>query len=292
MSENQNKKILIADSGATKATWVLLDGTRKNTCETMGLHPSFIDKKRILASLHNSLWAAHPDEINELWFYGAGCGNSKGKEFIGESLKEFFPYAEVNVETDLLGACRGLFGEDEGVAVILGTGSNSALFQNGKIVGQHPSLGYILGDEGSGASLGKMLIATYLRREMPKDLEKALAKKFPFSHEEIIDTVYTRLFPNRFLASFCPFLSEHIEHPFINSMTLTRLGDFFQKNLLKYEHIHHHKIRFCGSIAFFFSEQIKELCLLHKLRCDGIARSPMEGLVSYHQMYHPDLQGF
>lgn len=283
MVENQNKKILLADSGATKTTWALLDGASQTVFETIGLHPSFIDKEGIISILQKAPFPNLSHEIDELHFYGAGCGNPKGQALIKESLHGFFPDSQIEVQTDLLGACRGLFGKEDGIAVILGTGSNSALYRKGNIEQSQPSLGYILGDEGSGAYLGKSLVAAFLNNDMPTILQETFFEKYQLNRDQIISAVYTQPFPNRFLASFCPFLSENKTHPFVEALIYAGLNDFFRKSLYKYPNLYWYSIRFCGSIAYHFSDVIKQLCDKYKIYCGRIVQGPMEGLVEYHK---------
>ncbi|MCF8374214.1 MAG: ATPase [Bacteroidales bacterium] len=283
MSENQNKKILIADSGATKTSWLLIDGQEKTTFETIGLHPSFIDNEGIRSILQNNPFTSFSNEVGELHFYGAGCGNPLGRELIKESLHGFFPNTQIEVETDLLGACRGLFGNEDGIAVILGTGSNSALYRKGRIEHSQPSLGYILGDEGSGAYLGKSLVAAYLNHDLPTVLQESFFEEYQLNRDQIISAVYRQPFPNRFLASFCPFLSENKTHPFVETLIYTGLNDFFRKSLYKYPNLYWYSIRFCGSIAYHFSDVLKQLCDKYKISCGRIVQSPMDGLVEYHK---------
>lgn len=282
MLRKQNKPILIADSGATKTDWVFINEGKQNSFETIGMHPMFISKNKITEALKNSLLKDSTRQEMEIYFYGAGCGSKQSRKFIRESLQDFFPSSKINVESDLIGAGLALFGNNEGIAIILGTGSNSAWFKNGKIVKSHPSLGFILGDEGSGSYLGKMLVSSFLNLELPAGLALSFKNKYQIGHRDLIEMIYAKEFPNRTLASFCPFISDHKEHPFIDKLIGKGLNDFFVKNILKYENVNHKKISFCGSIAYYFQDKIKELSSKYNLKCDLIIQKPMPGLVEFH----------
>ena len=277
------KSILIADSGATKTSWVWLNTEAEKHFETPGFHPAFVSKQTIHENLIQSISSKQSELIDDIYFYGAGCGNKKGKETIYTALTDFFPASNIYLETDLLGACRALFQEQQGICAILGTGSNSAFYKNGKIESRQPSLGYILGDEGSGAYLGKLLVTAFLNGEMTAISAIKFSETFDLSYEEIIDKVYRQPFPNRFLASLCPYLSAEKEDPFIDSLIRDGLNDFFRKNLLKYKNIEKQEIRFCGSIAFNFTGYLEVLCSKYKLNLGGVIKNPIEGLVKYHK---------
>ena len=283
MIENIHKPILIADSGATKTSWRVIDNQTVTQFETIGMHPAFINFTEIDSILTKTFARYVPAHLSRVVFYGAGCSGDAGKNTIKKTLAPFFPSAKIEVHTDLLGACLALFGDEKGIASILGTGSNSAYFYHGNITQSHPSLGYILGDEGSGAYLGKKLVQLYLNLELPKELSIDFATRFNLDHDKTIEQVYKKPYPNRFLASLCPFLYDHQKIELIDKLIFEGLEDFFFKNLLKYEGIENLDIRFCGSIAYHFRNYIEQICSKHGLTLGKIVQNPIGGLVAYHK---------
>jgi len=199
--------ILIADSGATKTDWRLISG-KKEICnvKTIGFNPYFIDTEDIINVLKDNLIPNLSEHIvQKIFFYGAGCSTPLKNDIIVKALQNLFKSAEINVEHDILGAARGLFGNSEGIACILGTGSNSCYY-NGKTISESlPSFGFIYGDEGSGAQLGKYLVEAYMKHKLPEDLHTKFMEKYKFSLEDILTNTYKNPSPNRFLASFTTF---------------------------------------------------------------------------------------
>ena len=276
--------ILVADSGATKTDWIKID--KKNSSEifqTSGINPNFIDEKGIYDLLCNELLPHIQEKISEIYFHGAGCSSDENKNKISETLKKLFPETKIEIYTDLHGAAIALCGDQSGIACILGTGSNSCLFDGKKIINKATSLGYILGDEGSGAHLGKTLLKAYLTKELPIELSELFYQKYKIDQTEIIQTIYNKPFPNRFLASFSYFLSENINHPFINQMVKNCFHDFFKYYILIYPEHKDLPVHFTGSIAHIFSELLIQCSLEYKIQINKIIQSPIEGLQEYYQ---------
>lgn len=271
--------ILIADSGATKTDWCL--GKNKadaQVVQTQGINPFHQSKEHIAQVLIEELLPQLPtdEHITHIHFYGAGCTPEKSL-IVKEELAKLFPDAIIDVQSDLLGAARALCGKEKGIACILGTGSNSCEFNGKEIVRNTPSLGYILGDEGSGASLGRILIGDWLKGQLPTALGDAFAHEYNLTQNDIIERVYRQPLANRFLANFTPFLHKHRTEPTIHTLLVGEFTRFFLRNVMTYDTTL--PIHFVGSIAHYFSEELTEAAQSLDLTIGRILRAPMEGLV-------------
>jgi glucosamine kinase len=275
--------LLIADSGATKCEWCIANNERKKIIFTTGISPYFLDSKQIVELLQKELMPqlqnVHLDEVH---FYGTGLGNPANVTIVCKALKKLFPAAKVKACTDLLAAARALCRNEKGIACILGTGSNSCYYNGKKIVKNTPSLGYVLGDEGSGASLGKKVIQYYLYNTFDEDLKARFDAMFVTTQMEILENVYKKPLPNRYLASFAIFLSENRGHYMVENILEDCLNDFFLNQLYKYTESWTMPINFIGSIAFGFKDVLQELCYRAELDLGQVLKNPMEGLVKYH----------
>lgn len=274
---------LIADSGATKTDWCI--GKSPTDCriiQTQGINPFHQSEEHIRMVLSEELLPQLEKEesITHIHFYGAGCTPEKSVILKG-ILRTIFPEADISVESDLLGAARSLCGKEKGIACILGTGSNSCEYDGEKIVSNVSPLGYILGDEGSGAVLGKRLVGDCLKRQLPEAICQAFLKETRLSPAEIIDKVYRQPQANRFLASLTPFLSAHRETPEIHALLLSCFTDFFRRNVMQYEY-QSKEVHFTGSIAWFFKEEVTEAAHALNIRTGKFIKSPIQGLTIYH----------
>jgi len=274
---------IIADSGSTNTQWCLTDKNNYHQVRTRGLNPFFNGASLLEKEIRKQpVLRDNQMQVSKVFYYGAGCGNEKNAKAMASALKSSFPRAEVFVETDLLGAARGLFIGEKGIACILGTGSHSGLYNGKNIIRCTPSLGYLLGDEGSGSHLGKALLKAYMSHELPQDLTKKFREKYPGSFESLIVELYNHPFPNRYLAGFTPFIRENQEHPFLNLLLRQAFIPFF--NLLKkhYSTEMLKSIRLTGSIASSFSEIVTATADELGIQVTHIEASPMEGLIHYH----------
>ncbi|MDR9415063.1 MAG: hypothetical protein RI564_02175 [Gracilimonas sp.] len=277
-------KILIADSGSTKTEWILVNGSdEKKRFYCDGLNPFFMTlsnmKSTILEGVVNALGEI---SIDKIFFYGSGCGSVKGKNLVKEAITDCFPTAEIFVETDLLGAAKACFFQSAGMACILGTGSNSCLYDGHKVSDSIPSLGFTLGDEGSGGYFGKELIRSYYYKTMPENLRNKLSKEYDMDLEKILENVYKKPNANRYVASFSQFLGDHHEHPFIKTVVENGFRDFAEKQLTYYKEIEGMNVGFVGSIAAFHQDILENVLRSYSLNLSIIVRKPLDRLVEYH----------
>ena len=274
---------LIADSGATKAEWSLIGNRRKKTFFTQGISPYFLSieeiaqlvKAELLPSLKNVI-------VTDLFYYGTGCFDPKMAKNVKEALKKVFPEAQIEVGTDLLGAARSLCGREKGIACNLGTGTFSCYYNGKKIVKSRPGPGFILGDEGSGAYLGKKVIQYYLYEIFDEELAYRFHKKYNTNRDEILQNVYKKPFPNRYLASFALFLAENRGHYMVENILEDGINDFFFYHLCKYPEVWKTPVNFVGSVAFGFKDILEQLCQSYQFELGKVLKNPMEGLVKYH----------
>jgi len=274
---------LIADSGATKAEWCLLDGSRKKTIFTQGISPYFLNSDQIRTLLLKELCPfLKKTNIDEVYYYGTGCANPANARMIRKSVQETFPGASVQVTHDLMAAARSLCGRQKGVACILGTGSNSCYYDGKKITKNSPGLGYVLGDEGSGAYLGKKVLQYYLYKTFDDEIKLKFNKKYKTNAVEILENVYKKPLPNRYLASFVIFLAENRGHYMIENIIEDGLNDFFFNHLVKYKETSALPVSFVGGVAYGFKDVLQQLCVTYKVKLGKVLKNPMEGLIEYH----------
>jgi len=276
--------ILIADSGATKCEWCVLENGRSRKILTQGISPYFLNAEQISALLAKELLPKLKKAvITQVHFYGTGLNNPDNMAIVKKVLKKTFPGAGLEVQTDLLGIARAGCGKEKGIACILGTGSNSCFYNGKKIIKNSPGIGYVLGDEGSGAYLGKKVIQHYLYQTFDEDLRSRFEKRFAVAPNEILENVYKKPLPNRYIASFAIFLAENRGHYMIENIIEDGLNDFFFTHLYKYRESWTLPIHFIGSIAFGFRDVLKELCNTYELELGKVLKAPMQGLITYHR---------
>lgn len=275
---------LIADSGATKCEWIFLKNGRKKSFTTGGISPYFMAAEQIDHLLATELLPnIRKTNIDAVHFYGTGLGNADNLAAIKRSLKQLFPQSSISLNTDLVAAARALCGSDSGLACILGTGSNSCFYNGKKIVKNSPGLGFILGDEGSGAYLGKKVVQYYLYNTYDRDLRARFDARFETNSKEILENVYRNPLPNRYLASFAIFLAENRGHYMVEEILERGLKDFFEQHLTKYKEAARYPINFIGGIAFGFHDILENLCEVHGWQLGSVMKTPLEGLVAYHK---------
>jgi N-acetylglucosamine kinase-like BadF-type ATPase len=275
---------LIADSGSTKAEWCIIGGPRKKTIVTDGISPYFLGTDQIIALLQQQLLPkiGHA-EIDEVYFYGTGNKNPANRTSVRKALKKIFPQAHVEVDHDLMGAARALCGNDKGVACILGTGSNSCFYNGKRIVKNSPGLGYVLGDEGSGAYLGRKVLQYYLYGTFDDDLRSRFDAKYVTNPSEILDNVYKKPLPNRYLASFALFLAENRGHYMVENIIEDGFNDFFFNHVYKYRESWIYPLYFVGGVAYGFRDVLIDMAGSYELEIGKVLHNPMEGLIEYHR---------
>jgi len=275
---------LIADSGSTKTVWVVTEeGKEKGRINTAGLNPYFHTFESVESVLIAELLPfLVPDHIGEIHFYGAGCSTEKNNAMVQDALAIYFRKSRIMIYHDILGAARALFGHGKGIAGILGTGCNSCYYDGNHCFSKVDSLGYLFGDEGAGSYLGKTFLGKYLRKELPSDLDQAFREKFNPSLEDILDSLYNRPSPNRYLASFSAFLAPNQKHPFIHRLVLDSFLAFFHAQIKQYENYRELPVGFVGSIAFYYRDILTEAAREEEIMAATILRSPMEGLTVFH----------
>ncbi|MCK9219901.1 MAG: ATPase [Bacteroidales bacterium] len=276
---------LIADSGSTKTTWVLLeDGNIKNNITTSGLNPYFHTSESVESVLRADLFPMIlGDHVREVHFYGAGCSTEKNDLMIREAIQIFCRKAEIQIYHDILGAARALFGHQEGIAGILGTGCNSCYYDGNSIFSAVDSLGYLFGDEGAGSYLGKNFINCYLKKKLPPDLRKEFEDQYQYTLEDVLNALYNLPYPNRFLASFSRFLGPRQKHPFVYQLVKNSFLAFFDAQIKQYKNYSRLPVSFIGSIAFYYQDILVEAAREEKISIGKILRQPLDGLISYHR---------
>ncbi|MCD4773595.1 MAG: ATPase [Bacteroidales bacterium] len=277
--------ILIADSGATKTDWVAVEKDNSaHKYETAGINPYFLKPYEITEILEKELLPfLNGSRVEKVFFYGAGCSTEKKRFVIEEALENVFPAGRFEIYHDLLGAAHALFGNNSGIACILGTGSNSCYYDGNDIVENVTSLGYMYGDEGSGTSMGKKIITAFLKDQFPPELKNLFNEKYDLNIEKILDATYNQPKPNQFFSSFSMFLSENISHQFIKEIVLTSFDEFFENQAGKYSVIKKVPIGFVGSVSFVFEKELKEVAKKRGLKIERIEKNPIDGLVEFYK---------
>jgi len=277
--------ILIADCGSTKIDWCLLNGTEKVAqIFTTGMNALMMTEQQMTETIKKELMPHLVGyNVDEIFYYGAGIIGDEIKQNVVGALKANMPTAQkIEVESDLLAAARALCGRQPGIACILGTGSNSCYYDGEKVVDNVSPLGYILGDEGSGAVLGKLLVGDVLKHQLPEAICQKFLKEYNLKYADIINAVYRQPGANRYLAQFAPFLEHNIEEPAIHDLVLRAFTAFFTRNVESYKHYKELPCNFVGSIAFCEQKVLREAAAARGITIGNIIKAPMEGLVRYH----------
>jgi glucosamine kinase len=277
--------ILIADSGGSKTDWrlILKDGSIAQA-NAPGFNPYYQPvedlKKNVLEIL---LPKVNGGKVDKIFFYGAGVSSAKNQLTIKSALLEFFPGAEIEIGWDLLAAARALCGHQPGIACIMGTGSNSCLYDGKNITDNVANLGWILADEGSGANIGRKFLVDYLRKKQPEKLTQQFHQRFPFTREEFLEKVYQQEKPSAFLASFAKFIFQHLSEPYCYRLIYDSFAEFYENNVMKYNNYENLQVHFTGSIAFYFSDILRQVANDKGITVKNILEAPIAGLTLYHQ---------
>jgi N-acetylglucosamine kinase-like BadF-type ATPase len=277
---------LIVDSGSTKTDWGFFSTLSDlRIYKTQGINPCHQSADEIKGIIQGELLSQiagiDAGGVTQLFYYGAGCATDAICAQMADMLKGYFPAAAVTVDSDMLGAARALCGRSEGVACVLGTGSNSCLYNGREIIDQVPSLGYILGDEGSSAALGRRFISDCLKRQLPEAVSREFMERYSLTKDIIIENVYRKPLPNRYIAGFAPFIYDKRAVPEVHKLIIQCFQEFFTRNVISY-HKPWMPVHFVGSLANSFADELKETADSLGMTIGRIESSPMNGLVDYH----------
>lgn len=276
--------IIIADSGGSKIDWRFLkeDGTI-DQAHSPGFNPYYQPLNDLNIIVDEHLVPRVKEPVSKIFYYGTGVSSEKNQLIIQEAFARYWPKAKIEIGWDLLAAARALCGREPGIACILGTGSNSCLYDGKEIVDNVANLGWILADEGSGTYIGKKFIFDYFRKDIPETLAKQFQARYPWSREEVLEKVYQGERPGAFLASFAKFIFQHLKEPYCYQLVYNSFADFYQNNVMKYENYKNTKVHFTGSIAFYFSDVLRQVANDKGLTVKNILEGPIAGLTLYHQ---------
>lgn len=284
-------KYLIADSGSTKTRWALVDHESGSpmvarTYQTIGLNPLYTKPEQIAGALTETMQnlSVSPSSLSALYFYGAGCNEARTTE-VENALYSVLDKTTIEVNSDLLGACRALRTE---ICCIMGTGSIAALYDTEtNEMGVASSLGYILGDEGSGVWFGRQVLSDYLKLQMPVRAREVFEEEFgEISAESAVSHVYRLPFPNRYLAQFAPFVGRHLDKTYCQKLAFEGVDMFFRRNIMRLQPQSTDRISFVGSVAFALQEIIKLVAESYNLQTDVFLKEPMDGLIDYHYQHN------
>jgi N-acetylglucosamine kinase-like BadF-type ATPase len=279
-----SEMILIADSGASKTDWRVINETGEiGQHRGIGFNPNYQTAAEMASELQDDFLLDLRDNVDTIFYYGAGCISSKNRSQVEYALRSIFKHAEINVDHDLMAAARATCGHESGIACILGTGSNSCDYDGELIVDKRPAPGYILGDEGGGAYIGRKFLADFIHEEMPKKVREKVLDEFQLDNQIIIENVYQRPFPGRYMASFCRFITENKSDPYCYMLYYNAFQDFFKKHVMKYEGYKKKPVNFVGSIAFYNSDILRSAAYDVDIHVNLVIEGPIAGLTLYHQ---------
>jgi glucosamine kinase len=275
--------LIIADSGSTKTDWrIISQGKTILDYTTEGINPYLLDESQILQIVDCEDIQEHSSNIMEIHFYGAGCSRADKQEIVKKVLLEVFPAAETHVYSDMMGAARGVCGFNSGIVCVLGTGSNACVYDGENITKQSPSLGYMLGDEGSGVHIGKRLLQEYLYGKLPPSIQTKFDEKYNLTQAIILDRLYSQYMPNRYMASFAEFAAENLDHSYIYGVIYESFYSFLDNHVARFENASNLKLNFVGSVANSYKEVLEKVSIDSGYSFGVVKKSPMEGLTAFH----------
>jgi glucosamine kinase len=275
--------ILVADSGSTKTEWMIIkNNIPQESMSTAGINPYFLSENEIFRLLQKELDPHHGKVFRKIYFYGTGCNSDAKNTVVSNALARFFQANEIFIAGDLLGAAHSLCQSSPGIACIMGTGSNSCYYDGKVIISNVSPLGYILGDEGGGAVIGRKLVSAILKRQVNPSIINTFFDTYKITPAEILESVYMKPFANRFLGQFSRFIADNIHIPELQEIVVTSFDEFIRRNILQYPESRVHPIHFTGSIAFYFRPFLEELLIQNHLQPGKITLSPMTDLIKYH----------
>lgn len=271
---------LIIDAGSTKSEWLLLDGGEvESRFQTDGFNPNYGNIRTLETIVETRLISS----LKEIHYYGTGCGSEQNRQLIKEVFQKRFPNTDIHVTHDLMAACHAVLGHEKGIACILGTGSNSCVYDGEDITERAVSLGYLVGDEGSGMHIGKEVVKAYFYGFMPEDLKQSFDAAYHLELKDFIQHFYHGEWPSRYLASFAKFAGEHQTHPYIKGMVKDCFRAFIEAFVLRFEECKSLKISFVGSVAYHFRAVLEEALADYGLTMGEVMSAPAEGLIRYYR---------
>lgn len=276
--------ILIADGGATKTEWTFLkDKKVEKKIHTIGFNPYYYKSDEFFHVINNELSGNIPDEpVDAIYYYGSGCSTIENCFIVSRALEKIFPGAKARINHDLYGAALSLLNNEQGIACILGTGSNACLWDGKKIERSSPSLGYLLGDEGSGTYLGKLLLREILTGAADYEISSLFYQEYKLTFSGTLDILYKLPNPNKFMSEMAMFLKLYIGHPYCQKIVQQSFTDFVKMHILKFPECYDLPVSFTGSIAYHFQPYLKNVLDHNHLKLGKVLQEPMEGLIEYH----------
>lgn len=280
--------VAIVDSGSTKSDWVILDEFKKVflKTETIGFNPNFINKELIVPEIEkNTSLTSVKNSIKKIYFYGSGCGIQKNCDTIVEELGKVFADAQITVREDLLAAAYAAYQGRPAIVCIMGTGSNSCYFDGENLKIKLPSLGFLMGDEGSGSAIGKQLVRRFFMQKLPADLSQEFQEIYSLTIDDALKNMYHTTRPNAYLANFNKFVIDRKDHSYLRAMVMEEMKNFFDYQVLPYEESKEAEINFIGSIAYYYEDILRSAAAELNLNVGQIVQKPIESLVNYHIKY-------
>lgn len=280
--------IAIVDGGSTKCDWVILENSGKisQKTESVGFNPNIINADLIPQEIEkNPHLFLIKNQLDYIYFYGSGCGTVENALLVETQLQKVFPYAKVTVKEDLTAAAYAVYNGKPAIVCILGTGSNSCYFDGESIRRDLPSLGFLIGDEGSGSALGKHLVRRFFMKKLPQDLHQEFVETYHLTIEDAIKNMYHNPRANAYLAEFNKFVVQRKQHPYFQNMVFDEMKNFFEYQVLPYEEAREAEINFIGSIAYYYEDVLRAAAAELNLTVGHIVQKPIESLVEYHKKY-------
>ena len=280
--------IAIVDGGSTKCDWVILENTGKvsQKTESVGFNPNIISADLIPQEIEkNPHLFLIKNQLDYVYFYGSGCGTEENALLVETQLQKVFPYAKVTVKEDLTAAAYAAYKGKPAIVCILGTGSNSCYFDGKSVRRDLPSLGFLIGDEGSGSAIGKHLVRRFFMKKLPQDLHQEFVETYHLTIDDAIKNMYHNPRANAYLAEFNKFVIQRKQHPYFQNMVFDEMKNFFEYQVLPYEEAREAEINFIGSIAYYYEDILRAAAAELNLTVGHIVQKPIESLVEFHQKY-------
>ena len=280
--------IAIVDGGSTKCDWVILENTGKvsQKTESVGFNPNIISADLIPQEIEkNPHLFLIKNQLDYVYFYGSGCGTAENALLVETQLQKVFPYAKVTVKEDLTAAAYAAYKGKPAIVCILGTGSNSCYFDGKSVRRDLPSLGFLIGDEGSGSAIGKHLVRRFFMKKLPQDLHQEFVETYHLTIDDAIKNMYHNPRANAYLAEFNKFVIQRKQHPYFQNLVFDEMKNFFEYQVLPYEEAREAEINFIGSIAYYYEDVLRAAAAELNLTVGHIVQKPIESLVEFHQKY-------